>query len=189
MNKFRRIDYKTALSNFVNSCRVWTSRRNSLQREKKTNPFLLGRMAMSSEMKSGMRGAGGRGSRALPQGTTGGSLDTSTHNGFLHRSKISLDLEPGTKVPEHALPPPLYMQSSTRRAVGGDPVLGGLRNKGFPSKPFGSSGLNLSSKGTRENGYLPSNKNWSSFRNPVATDNKYDEFDENKTNGYGNLSK
>lgn len=143
---------------------------------------------MSSEMKSGMRGAGGRGSRALPQGPT--DLDTSTHNGFLHRSKISLDLEPGTKAPEHTLPymqPPTY--ASTRRLAGGDSALGALRTKGISSKPFAASGLNLSTKDTRENGYLPSNKNWSTFRNPAVANNKYDEFEENKTNGYGNLSK
>lgn len=156
----------------------------------KLTTFFFRRIGMGSEMKSGMRGAGGRGSRALPLGPTGGGLDTSTHNGYLHRSKISLDLEPGTKAPEHALPPPpLYMQSSTRKVAGGDLALGGLRTKGVPSKPFAGPGLNFSSKGIRGNGYLPSTKNWSSFRNPAATESKYDEFEENKTNVYGNLSK
>ena len=144
---------------------------------------------MNGELKSGLRGAGGRGvSRAQVQGPAGSSVDTSMHNGFLHRSKISLDLEPGRKGPELALPPPLYMPSSTRRLAAGDASLAGLRTKGIQSKPFAGSGLNITSKDNRENGYIPGNKNWS-FRNPAATDHKYDEFEENKTNGFGNLSK
>ncbi|MPC34300.1 Serine/threonine-protein kinase MAK [Portunus trituberculatus] len=144
---------------------------------------------MNSDLKSGMRGAGGRGGGMVPaQGSMGSGVDTSTHNGFLHRSKISLDLEPGSKGSELALPPPLYMPSSTRRPVAGDASLAGFRTKGIQSKPFAGSGLNISSKDNRENGYIPGNKNWS-FRNPAATDHKYDEFEENKTNGFGNLSK
>ncbi|XP_045132290.1 serine/threonine-protein kinase dyf-5-like isoform X1 [Portunus trituberculatus] len=142
---------------------------------------------MNSDLKSGMRGAGGRGGGMVPaQGSMGSGVDTSTHNGFLHRSKISLDLEPGSKGSELALPPPLYMPSSTRRPVAGDASLAGFRTKGIQSKPFAGSGLNISSKDNRENGYIPGNKNWS-FRNPAATDHKYDEFEENKTNGFGNL--
>ena len=144
---------------------------------------------MNSDLKSGIRGAGVRGGGMVPaQGSMGSSVDTSTHNGFLHRSKISLDLEPGSKGSELGLPPPLYMPSATRRPVAGDASLAGFRTKGIQSKPFAGSGLNISSKDNRENGYIPGNKNWS-FRNPAATDNKYGEFEENKTNGFGNLSK
>lgn len=124
------------------------------------------------------------------KGTSKVSGDTSTHNGYLHRSKINLDLDPGTRGRDQPRPPPaLTMHPSGRRLDGVEASLGSIRARGVHPKPFVASGVNMSSKATKENKYLPNTKHWSSFRDQSSNDNKYDDFEDNKTKGFGNLSK
>ncbi|KAG7171618.1 Serine/threonine-protein kinase MAK-like [Homarus americanus] len=133
---------------------------------------------------SGKRG-GGKVNTKLPSGAG----DTKKHNGYSHRTKINLNLDPGTRSYNQPLPPPtLHLQPSARRLGGHDPSLGSIRARG-QAKPFMANGLDLGSKGIKENNFLPNTKHWSSFRDPPSNDNKYNDFEDNKTNGFGNLSK
>ncbi|KAK3879244.1 hypothetical protein Pcinc_016174, partial [Petrolisthes cinctipes] len=138
--------------------------------------------------------------------TTTTTTTSTTHlqNGFHyhhypHRSsKITLDLDSGVNNKRgHELP---FQKSIPRRLQGGgggglqDGGVGGisrgLKARGTQIKPFVSPMLNINTKSLMRdsNGVLPNSKQWaSSFRDPPPpgpydNNNKYDEFEDTKTN-------
>lgn len=93
--------------------------------------------------------------------------------------------------PEQAPPAPTlhHQRASARRGGGIEASQGEMRTRGTFSKPLVPAGLGLGSNNLRENNYFPSTKYRSTYYNPTNKDNKFDDFEDSKINGYGNLSK
>lgn len=131
--------------------------------------------------------------------SNGGVGDSSTHNNFPHRTKISLDLDPGiSKSKDRPSAPliPLKQQPQQQRYMGGfngSSTANRLKGIHQPSKPLDINGISLGTKGIKENDFLPNSKHWfhesSSTNNNNNNSHKYTDFEDHKTNGFGNLSK
>ncbi|KAK8751300.1 hypothetical protein OTU49_013963, partial [Cherax quadricarinatus] len=101
--------------------------------------------------------------------------------------KINLDLDSGTRSYDLAPPNPTQPLRPPGRRLGGvEPSLNNIRTRGNQPKTFIPSGFDTNTKNIEENNLLPNTKHWSSIRDP-PNDNKYTEFEENKTNSFGNL--
>ncbi|XP_037777710.1 serine/threonine-protein kinase MAK-like isoform X2 [Penaeus monodon] len=146
------------------------------------------RLSDTYASEDGNQGGGaGRGVKSSANGL-GVVGSNGIQNGLTHRAKISLDLDPGTRGPEHAPPAPtLHQRASARRGGGIEASQGEMRARGTFSKPLVPAGIGLGSNSLRENNYFPSTKYRSTYYNPTNKDNKFDEFEDNKINGFGNL--
>ncbi|XP_042876749.1 serine/threonine-protein kinase MAK-like isoform X2 [Penaeus japonicus] len=134
-------------------------------------------------------GGAGRGVKGSAT-VMGGVGSNGIQNGLSHRAKISLDLDPGMRGgPEQAPPAPTlhHQRASARRGGGIEASQGEMRTRGTFSKPLVPAGLGLGSNNLRENNYFPSTKYRSTYYNPTNKDNKFDDFEDSKINGYGNL--
>nr|XP_045606663.1 serine/threonine-protein kinase MAK-like [Procambarus clarkii] len=160
------------LSYSMNKARISESISQDDSKAGGSNSELLGGEAGS------VRGGGGRAIGRMP--AVGN--DNKTHNGYLHRTKIGLDLDPGTRSYDQPFPNPTQPLHPSGRRLGGADSLSSIRTRGNPSKTFIPRGFDASSRNTEENSFLPNAKHWSSFRDPPSN-----EYEDNKTNSLGNL--